>query len=81
MITLYSSNWCPSCIWAKRLLDDLNLNYNEINIQKTKMTRNDLESITGGRTVPQIIINDVCIGGFDNLYSLNKSGGLQKLLN
>ncbi len=45
------------------------------------MTRNDLESITGGRTVPQIIINDVCIGGFDKLYSLNRSGELEKLLN
>jgi glutaredoxin 3 len=81
MITIYSSNWCASCVWAKRLLDDLGLTYLEINIQKKNMTRNDLESITGGRTVPQIIINDVCIGGFDKLYSLNRSGELEKLLN
>ena len=58
MIKIYSTNWWGSCIAAKKLLDDKGLSYEEVNIEDTGMTRNDLVKITGGYTVPQIIIND-----------------------
>ena len=44
------------------------------------MTRNDLADLTGGATVPQIIINDKCIGGYDNLMELNQSGELDRMI-
>ena len=42
--------------------------------------RDDLAKITGGHTVPQIIINDKAIGGFNELLQLNNSGKLKKLI-
>ena len=62
------------------MLDDIGLPYEEINIEEQDLTREDLVKITGGYTVPQIIINDKPIGGFDKLLQLNQSGGLKELL-
>ncbi len=45
------------------------------------MSREDLAKITGGMTVPQIVIGDVSIGGFDKLMMLNQSGKLDDLNN
>ena len=76
MIKIFSTSWWGSCIAAKKLLDDKGLSYEEINIEKEGMSRDDLIQLTGGYTVPQIIINDEIIGGFDQLLILNQEGGL-----
>ena len=65
---------------AKRFFDEINLRYDEINIEKENISREKLAEITGGHTVPQIMINDQCIGGFSELVSLNQSGKLKELL-
>ena len=62
------------------MLDDIGLSYEEINIEEQNLTREGLVKLTGGYTVPQIIINDKPIGGFDKLLQLNQSGGLKELL-
>jgi len=61
---------------AKKLLDDKDLSYEEINIEEAGMSRDDLIKLTGGYTVPQIIINDKVIGGMDQLLKLNQEGRL-----
>ena len=61
---------------TKKLLDDKDLSYVEINIEEAGMSRDDLKKLTGGYTVPQIIINDEVIGGFDQLLKLNQEGRL-----
>ena len=76
MIKIYSSNWWGSCIAAKKLLDDKGLSYEEINIEEKGMSRDNLMKLTGGYTVPQIIINNKSIGGFEQLLKLNKEGKL-----
>ena len=67
---------CPSCIAAKRLLNERNVEFEEINIQKEDISRDKLAELTGGRTVPQIIIGDKSIGGFENLLDLDQAGEL-----
>ena len=62
------------------MLDDIGLSYEEINIEEQDLTRGDLAILTGGFTVPQIIINDKPIGGFNKLLQLNQSGELKELL-
>ena len=79
-ITIYSTTWCPSCVSAKKLLDEIGLSYNEINIEKENISRDNLIKITGGSTVPQIVINEKTIGGFDSLLTLSKSGELDKMI-
>jgi glutaredoxin 3 len=39
-----------------------------------------LDRSAGKRTVPQIFINDVHVGGYDDLYAIDRSGELDKLL-
>ena len=79
MIKIYCTNWCGPCIAAKKMLDDMGITYKEINIEKEGLSREDLAKLTGGYTVPQIIINDNPIGGFNELLQLNQSGKLKEL--
>ena len=80
MIKIYSTSWCQPCAMAKKLLDSTKINYEEINIEENNISRENLYKLTGGRTVPQIIINDKPIGGFDDLVILNTNGNLEKLV-
>ena len=80
MVIIYSAEWCGPCVYAKKLLNEKNIQYKEIDIEKNNISRQDLEKMTGGSTVPQIIINNKCIGGFDQLLKLEQSGELNKLL-
>ena len=80
MVIIYSAEWCGPCAYAKKFLNEKNVQYKEIDIEKNNISRQDLEKMTGGSTVPQIIINDKCIGGFDQLLKLEQSGELNKLL-
>ena len=73
---MYSTNWCPSCVHAKRLLSERELEYTEINIETKGWTREDLFELTGGRTVPQIVIDENPIGGYDELVKLDRAGDL-----
>ena len=58
------------------MLNDKGLSYEEINIEEVGISRDDLMKLTGGYSVPQIIINDEVIGGFDKLLILNQKGKL-----
>jgi len=62
------------------MLDDMDMSYENIDIEKQGLSRDDLAKITGGHTVPQIIINGMAIGGFNELLQLNNSGKLKELL-
>ena len=79
-ITIYSTTSCPSCVSAKKLLDSKGIPYEEINIEAKNMSRESLAEITGGYTVPQIVINEKSIGGFDSLVILNQNGELDKMV-
>ena len=75
-IIVYSTSWCPSCIYVRRLLSERGLEYEEINIDEKEWTRDDLFELTGGRTVPQIVIDEKPIGGYDDLVKLDHAGDL-----
>jgi glutaredoxin len=76
MVKIYSTSWCLSCIYAKRLLSERGLEFEEINIEEKGWSRDDLFELTGGRTVPQIIIDEKPIGGYDDLLKLDNIGEL-----
>ena len=80
-ITVYSTGVCPYCVRAKMLLDQKGLSYQEIRIDQDETQRDKMMELTGRRTVPQIIIGDDAIGGSDDLWALEQSGELDKLLN
>ncbi|MAX31303.1 MAG: glutaredoxin [Candidatus Marinimicrobia bacterium] len=75
-VKIYSTNWCPYCANTKRFLNEKNIEFEEINIEKEGMNREDLEKLTGGRTVPQIVIDGNPIGNYDDLLTLDSDGKL-----
>ena len=81
-VVIYSTNTCPYCVRAKQLLSRKDLKFTEINLStEPEYVRTDLMAKTNHRTVPQIFINHQFIGGFDDLYALDRSGELDILLN
>ena len=79
-VVVYSSNYCPYCIRAKQLLNSKNIAFEEINVDGEPEIRQQMTEKSGRRTVPQIFINDAAIGGCDDLYALEATGQLDKLL-
>ena len=70
---------CPYCVRAKQLLDNKGSEYQEIDVSDRAL-RPAMTKLTGGTTVPQIIINEKVIGGCDDLYALERAGKLDALL-
>ena len=79
-ILIYTANRCGYCVMAKRLLDNKNTPYTEINVDEKMGMREEMMQKTKRRTVPQIYIGDFHVGGFDDLNALNKAGKLDALL-
>jgi glutaredoxin 3 len=79
-IILYTTQTCPYCIYAKKLLEQKGLSYTEIRIDLNPVMRDEMINLTGRKTVPQIIINGDPIGGFDDLHALDVSGKLDEIL-
>ena len=80
LITVYSNNWCPFCRRAKMLLDHKSVSYNEINIEAEPGARQEMIQCSGRTSVPQIFINDLHVGGCDDLFALEQQGKLDPLL-
>ena len=80
-VTMYSGDPCPYCGAAKALLKSKNIVVEEFDIWKDAAKAKEmLQRTNGKRTIPQMFIGDVYIGGNDELQSLNRSGELDKLL-
>ncbi len=80
-IIMYSKENCSYCARAKQLLASKNLDYQEIRVDQDPAKLEEMISLSGRRTVPQIFINDQAIGGYDDLFALSQSGKLTALLN
>ena len=78
-ITIYTTPYCPYYVRAKQLLDNKEVSYEEIDVSDRSL-RPNMTKITGGTTVPQIIINGNPIGGCDELYALERAEQLDTLL-
>ncbi|MDM1757730.1 MULTISPECIES: glutaredoxin 3 [Acinetobacter] len=80
-VIVYSTVSCPYCVRAKQLLERKGIEFKEINLSnEAPEVRVELMQRTKHRTVPQIFIKDQFIGGFDQLYALEKAGKLDELL-
>jgi len=79
-IEMYSKEWCPYCAKAKMLLKSKGLKYEEIDVTSDMVLEKEMIERSKRRSVPQIFIDDVSIGGYDDLASLNASGELDRQL-
>jgi glutaredoxin 3 len=80
-IKMYTSSYCPYCANAEKLLSEKGFEIIEkIPVDEDLRALEKMIKITGKRTVPQIFIGKVYIGGFEELRKFNLSGELDKIL-
>ena len=80
-VLMYTTAVCPYCIRAKQLLAAKGVTtLEEVRIDTDPARREEMMTRTGRRTVPQIYIGDFHVGGCDDLYALERAGGLDALL-
>jgi mycoredoxin len=78
-VTLYTTSWCGECRVAKRYFDDRAVPYREIDIEHWDDPRGRLEEITGGRTVPQIVVGDRVVD-YGAFRRMSRSGEMDALV-
>ena len=80
-IEVYSKDYCPYCVKAMNLFKRKGVDFTEIDITNDMDKMQEmLTRAVPRRTVPQIFINDVAIGGCDDLYALDDAGKLDGLI-
>jgi len=78
-VLMYTTNWCGFCVRAKALLDAKGIAYDEVDVDHDPAFRQRLLELTGNWTVPQIVVDDVPIGGYSELRRLDLDGRLDEL--
>jgi len=80
-VKMYTTAVCPYCIRAKQILKSRGVSHiEEVRIDLSDQERDRIMALTGRRTVPQIFIGEVHVGGCDDLMALDSRGGLLPLL-
>jgi glutaredoxin 3 len=78
-VTIYTKSWCPYCADAKALLANKGIVFTEIPV-KNASEQAEMAKRAGRSTVPQIWVGETHVGGCDDLYALDRNGGLDRLL-
>lgn len=71
-ILIYTTKTCIYCNLAKKLLNEKKLTFKEINVEDDINLFKDLIKKTNHKTVPQVFINDIFIGGYTELIEFFK---------
>lgn len=79
-VVMYATGWCPYCERARQLLQRKQAPFTEIDIDRDPALRQEMIARSGRTSVPQIFIDDVHVGGCDDLHALEARGGLDPLL-
>ncbi|MBI3542760.1 MAG: glutaredoxin 3 [Deltaproteobacteria bacterium] len=80
-ITVYTMNYCPYCVAAKKLLQSKGLAFEEVLVaEDDNATWKRLEKETGYKTMPQIFVGEKFVGGYTELAKLDSSGELDQLV-
>jgi len=80
-VEIYTTPVCPYCAMAKRLLQKRGVRYSEIDVSRDPALREAMiQRAKGRRTVPQIFIGGVHVGGSDDLHDLDSAGRLDAML-
>src|SRR5919201_4523060 len=80
VVQMYTTRWCGYCVRAKTLLESRGIEFEEISLDDDPGFRKRLLDLTGGWTVPQIVIDGRPIGGYTELWQLDRSGELERVV-
>lgn len=76
-IKIYTKAYCSYCYAAKNLLTKRGFTYEEVELSGNFSAEQEMRDLTGGTSVPQILINSAPIGGFTELVELDRAGELK----
>lgn len=79
-VIMYCSDWCPFCIRAKTLLQKKGIAFEEIHVDGKPDVRAQMAKKAGRTSVPQIWIDELHVGGCDELFALERAGKLDALV-
>ncbi len=79
-VTMYATGYCPYCTMAERLLQSKGVEVDKIRVDLEPQRRVEMMERTQRRTVPQIYVGEVHVGGYDDLSALDRAGKLDPLL-
>ncbi len=79
-VRMYTKAWCGYCAAAKNLLKSKRADFEIIDVGSDRDQLEQMIELSGGRTVPQIFINDQPVGGYDDIVALEADGKLDTLL-
>ena len=79
-VVMYRTRFCSYCMRAAELLRRKGVAFREVDVSKDPDTRARLVEQTGSYTVPQIFINGVSVGGFDDISALDRRSLLEPML-
>lgn len=79
-VSVYGNDTCPYCGAVRMLLTKKGVKFQDIAVNKDDNKRAEMEKMSGRSAVPQVFIGDEHIGGFDELYELDKTGQLDQIL-
>lgn len=79
-VLMYTTAICPYCNNAKKLLAEKGVVPEEIRVDREPQLRTEMMAKSGQRTVPQIWIGETHVGGFSDLWALDKAGKLDAML-
>jgi glutaredoxin 3 len=79
-VVIYTKEHCPYCRQAEQFFTRKGVPFENIDVSEDQAMRDRLVELSGQRTVPQIFIRGVSIGGYSDLMALHTRGGLQPLL-
>jgi glutaredoxin 3 len=77
---VYLNEFCPYCVMARQLLEELEYPFDEIRIDLDYDERRVMQERSGRTSVPQIFLGDTHIGGYDDLSAMHRSGALARLV-
>ena len=79
-VKMYSTRFCPYCMHARMLLENKGVEFEDIAVDGDAERRQEMMTLSGRHTVPQIWVGDTHVGGYDDLAALEQQGALDKLL-
>ena len=78
-IVVYGTPWCSFSLEVKRLLEMRGAGYEFVDLDSRPGLRDELEAVSGNRTMPQVLIDGHPIGGYSELVRLDAAGQLERL--
>ena len=79
-VTIYGNRTCPYCGAARMLLKKKGVAFDDVLVDAGSDKQAEMRERSGRSSVPQIFVGDRHVGGFDELYELDRSGKLDELL-